>query len=200
VDDVAAARALHVLAVVLWIGGVGLVTTALLPALRRLPDPVQRIAAFEAVERRFGRQTRLYVLLAGLSGLYMLARLDAWYRFASPSYWWMHAMVLVWLIFAAMLFVLEPLVLHRRLAARARAEPEATFRTLQRFHAALLAPGLITILGAVRAAAGRCSGERRRGGRARVRGPARAGKPFGQADTRRRLTWPRRSAIRPSRW
>jgi uncharacterized membrane protein len=29
------ARALHVLAVVLWIGGVAMVTTVLLPALRR---------------------------------------------------------------------------------------------------------------------------------------------------------------------
>jgi len=32
-DDVAIARALHVLAVVLWIGGVGLVTTVLLTIL-----------------------------------------------------------------------------------------------------------------------------------------------------------------------
>ena len=43
-DDVAIARALHVLAVVLWIGGVGLVTTALLPALRRMPDPTRWFA------------------------------------------------------------------------------------------------------------------------------------------------------------
>ena len=53
-DDVTIARTLHVLAIVLWIGGVGLVTTVLLPALRCLPDPAQRIAMFEAVEGRFG--------------------------------------------------------------------------------------------------------------------------------------------------
>ena len=35
-DQLAIARALHVLAVVLWIGGVGFVTTVLLPAVRRL--------------------------------------------------------------------------------------------------------------------------------------------------------------------
>ena len=34
-DDVTLARAIHVLAVVLWIGGVALVTTVLLPAVRR---------------------------------------------------------------------------------------------------------------------------------------------------------------------
>lgn len=34
-DDVIAARALHVLAVVIWIGGVSMATTVMLPAVRR---------------------------------------------------------------------------------------------------------------------------------------------------------------------
>lgn len=148
-DDVTIARALHVLAIVLWIGGVGLVTTVLLPALRRLPDPAQRIAMFEAVEGRFGAQARLSVLAAGLTGLYMLVRMDVWDRFTSRSYWWMHAMVLVWLIFATMLFVVEPFVVRQRFAARARSNLDATFRTIHRFHMVLLALGLLTILGAV---------------------------------------------------
>ena len=148
-DDLAIARALHVLAVVLWIGGVGLVTTALLPALRRLPDAAQGAALFAAVERRFGMQARGSVLLAGLSGLYLLIRLDAWHRFTSLPYWWMHAMVLVWGIFALVLFVLEPFVLHRRFAARAARDSDAAFRTLHRVHVVLLLLSLLTILGAV---------------------------------------------------
>ena len=77
----------------------------------------------------------------------MLVRMDAWYRFTSLPYWWMHAMVLVWLIFAAMLFVLEPLVLHRRLAARAKTSPDAAFRAIHLVHMVLLALSLLTILG-----------------------------------------------------
>jgi uncharacterized membrane protein len=148
-DDVTIARSLHVLAVVLWIGGVGFVTTVLLPALRRLPDPAQRAVMFGVLERRFGAQARLSVIVVGLSGLYMLIRLDVWDRFASPSYWWMHAMVLAWFVFALMLFVLEPLVLHRRFAERTEDKPDATFRTIQRFHVVLLTLSLLTILGAV---------------------------------------------------
>jgi len=34
-DGVVLARALHVLAVVIWIGGVAMVTTVILPAVRR---------------------------------------------------------------------------------------------------------------------------------------------------------------------
>src|SRR5208282_5705813 len=117
-DEVTIARALHVLAVVLWIGGVGFATTVLLPAIRRLEAPEQRLALFDAIERRFAWQARLTTALAGLTGLDMLIRLDLWDRFLSPAYWWMHAMVIVWLVFTVMLCVAEPLVLHRWLHAR----------------------------------------------------------------------------------
>lgn len=147
--DLAVARALHVLAVVLWIGGVGLVTTVLLPALRQMPDPAQRLAMFEAVESRFGKQARISVILAGLTGLYMLVRMNLWYRFEWPAYWWMHAMVLIWAIFALMLFIVEPLVLHRRFAARATADSNAAFRTLHWLHIVLLVLSLVTVVGAV---------------------------------------------------
>lgn len=147
--DVAIARALHVLAVVLWIGGAGLVTTVMLPALRRMPDPVQRLEMFEAVEHRFGRQARISILVVGLTGLYMLWRLGLWGLFTSLPFWWLHAMVFVWLIFAAMLFVVEPFVLRRRLEARAARDSDGTFRRLHYLHVVLLILSLLTILGAV---------------------------------------------------
>ena len=119
-DDVTLARALHVLAVVLWIGGMVFVTTVLLPAARDPHAPAERVVFFETVERRFGRQARVTTVLAGLSGFYMVVRLDLWDRFLSVAYLWMHAMVAVWLRFTLMLFVAEPLFLDRWLLARAR--------------------------------------------------------------------------------
>ena len=148
-DELAVARALHVLSVVLWIGGVAFVTTVLLPAVRRLKAADERLAFFDAIERRFAWQARLTTLIAGLSGLYMLIRLDLWDRFRSAAFWWMHAMVLVWLLFTLMLFVAEPLFLHRWLEARARTAPEATFRLVERLHWLLLTVSLVTLLGAV---------------------------------------------------
>ncbi|HXP76037.1 MAG TPA: hypothetical protein VN823_17985 [Stellaceae bacterium] len=148
-NELAIARALHVLAVVLWIGGVGFVTTVLLPAVRRLSAPEERLALFDAIERRFAWQARITTLLAGLTGLDMLIRLDLWDRFASASYWWMDAMVLVWLLFTLMLFVAEPLFLHRWLMVRAKAKPEATFRRVEQLHWLLLTLSVITVLGAV---------------------------------------------------
>jgi uncharacterized membrane protein len=149
VDDVTIARAFHVLAVVLWIGGVALVTTVLLPAVRNIQAPADRIVFFDNVERRFSGQARFMTALAGLTGFYMVVLLDLWDRFLSVAHWWMHAMVAVWLLFTLMLFVAEPLFLHRWLLARAKTRPETTFRLVERLHQILLALSLITLIGAV---------------------------------------------------
>ena len=52
-DDVTLARALHVLLVVLWIGGVAFVTTVLLPGVRDIKAPQERVVFLEVAERRF---------------------------------------------------------------------------------------------------------------------------------------------------
>ncbi len=148
-DDMAIALALHVLAVVLWIGGAGFATVALLPALRRVADADERIAMFQAVEGRFAPVARVCIIIAGATGLYMVYRLDAWTWFTEPSFWWMHAMVTVWVLFAAMLFIVEPLFVHRRFAARARVAPDAAFRRMQRLHWVLVGLAVVTIAGAV---------------------------------------------------
>ena len=66
--DVTVARALHVLAVVHWIGGVAMVTLVILPAVMRHAELERRLAWFEAIEGRFGAQARWSVTLAGLTG------------------------------------------------------------------------------------------------------------------------------------
>jgi uncharacterized membrane protein len=153
-DDVTLARALHVLAVVVWIGGVAMVTSVVLPAARRLAKPEERIVFFETVERRFALEARIATLLAAATGFYMVYRLDLWDRFLDAHFWWMHAMVAVWALFTLVLFVLEPLVLHRWFLERARRDPDGTFRLVERLHWVLLAASLITIFGAVAGAHG----------------------------------------------
>jgi uncharacterized membrane protein len=143
------ARIVHVLGVVLWIGGVAMVTTVLLPATQRLKSTEEQMQFFERMEAGFARQTRWTVLITGLSGFYLAYQLDAWDRFRQASYWWMHAMVLIWGLFMLMLFVLEPLWLHRWFERSARSRPESTFRLIHRLHWVLLILSLLTIAGAV---------------------------------------------------
>lgn len=143
--DVAIARAIHVLAVIAWIGGVAMVTMIVLPLARRSAD----FATFEKIERQFAPQARLAVIIAGLSGLYMLWRFEMWDRFRDPTYWWMHAMVGVWLLFFFFLFIAEPLFAEAWLQRRAAADPKRALAFLARFHWIMLALSVVTILGAV---------------------------------------------------
>jgi uncharacterized membrane protein len=148
-NDVILARALHVLAVVIWIGGVCMATAVVLPAIRRGDLGADRLRAFQAIENRFVWQARAAVLIVGLTGLHMTARLGVWERFTSTGFWWMHAMVCVWLVFAFILFVAEPLILHRRFHRWAAVRPDLAFAWLNRAHWLLLALAAVTVLGAV---------------------------------------------------
>jgi hypothetical protein len=61
----------------------------------------------------------------------------------------MHAMVCVWLLFMLILFVVEPLILHRHFHKWATIAPEVAFAWLHRAHWVLLALSVITVFGAV---------------------------------------------------
>lgn len=115
-DDLALARALHVLAVVIWVGGVSIVTSIVVPAVRRGDFGADRLAAFQAIERRFVWQARAAIIIVGATGFYMIWAADLWDRFATAAFWWMHAMVGLWALFALGLFVVEPVILDRHLS------------------------------------------------------------------------------------
>ena len=123
------ARIVHILSILLWIGGVAFVTMVVMPAIRRDSPPGERLAAFGRIEGGFAPQARVWVLLAGASGF------------------WMAAMIAIWAIFSLMLFVLEPLVIHRRM--QNSADPAADFARMERMHRILLAASLVTFGGAV---------------------------------------------------
>lgn len=148
-DDVAIARAIHVIGVVIWIGGVAMVTTVILPMVRRFDIPEKRLALLEAVERRFVWQARIATLLVAASGFYMVERLQLWDRFHSTQFWWMHAMVLVWLIFTVILFVVEPLITLRRTRLAPQIATDVKLSRMQQLHWVLLILSVITVLAAV---------------------------------------------------
>ncbi|MER0203355.1 MAG: hypothetical protein DU480_05730 [Nitrosomonas sp.] len=149
-DDFVLARVLHVLGIVLWIGGVAMVTFVLLPTLARMQSATDAMAFFSRFRQRFAAQARFSTLIVGLSGFYMVYILDAWQRFMQWQYWWMHMMVAIWLLFSVMLFVMEPRGRRRQGTAPVQQDvtPE-TFARIQRKHLFLLILSLITIAGAV---------------------------------------------------
>ncbi|HEU4616980.1 MAG TPA: hypothetical protein VFV10_03025 [Gammaproteobacteria bacterium] len=140
---IAFARAVHVLAVLWWVGGVAMVTATILPALARsgLSQP-ERLRMFTRIRARFVWQARTAVLLAGASGGYLLAHLGGAARLAYPQTWWISLMLATWGVFALLLFVIEPL----------RGEHKDGMRRPRAFillHAALLGLALATVAAGV---------------------------------------------------
>lgn len=143
------ARVLHVLAVVLWIGGVAMVTTVIIPAVKKLTSKEDQIRTFEEIEGRFALQAKITTLITGITGFYMLYELDGWDRYFDYRFWWVHTMTLVWIIFSLILYVLEPIVLHKMFKKYVNENPEKTFKIIHRLHWVLLLISLITTAGAV---------------------------------------------------
>jgi len=148
-DVIVLARVLHALGIIVWIGGVAMTTAVILPAVRSQRLGRDRLEAFEAIERCFAWYAKAAVVIVGVTGIYMVAELGLWERFEQAEFWWMHAMVCVWLLFAVVLFVAEPLVLHRYFHRWATVAPDTAFARLQLAHWIALALSVVTVFGAV---------------------------------------------------
>jgi uncharacterized membrane protein len=144
-DHFIIARTLHVIAVVLWIGGVAFVTTVLIPAIRDSQSAENRLSLFELLEGKFSFQAKLTTLMTGLSGFYMLHVMNAW----SSMQWWLYLMIFIWVVFSVVLFLLEPLFLHEWFHQQAKMNNERTFLVLQIMHIVLLSISLLAIFSGV---------------------------------------------------
>jgi len=139
------AKAAHILVIVLWIGGVGFVTTVLIPAIKNSNNQNSKLSLFVELEGKFSLQAKILNVVAALSGLYMLYYLNAWNRFTQANYWWMHLMVFIWFLFFIVLFILEPIFLHKWFERIAQTNNLKALSILHIMHIILLLLSLVTI-------------------------------------------------------
>lgn len=145
-NDLTIARAIHILSVVIWMGGVTFVTLVLIPTLRRSSFHVDQLTIFNVIENQFANIARVMVLLAGISGFYMTYRLNAWSRFTEMQYFWMHAMVFVWTLFFLALFIVEPFFLKEHGKMVKNGHNITDLQKTQVVHTIILLLSLVTIL------------------------------------------------------
>jgi uncharacterized membrane protein len=140
---------LHLIAVVIWIGGIAAVTTVMFPAMRRFESNEQKAWMFAQIENRFRPQARTAWLIVGLSGIYMVYSLHAWAWFTAGHFWWMDAMVALWLLFGLMLFLIEPLIVAPRLERELTNEPAKALARIETLHWIILIVSLLVIAAVV---------------------------------------------------
>jgi len=128
----------HLLTVILWIGGLAFVTIIVLPMAIRTPDALQKVLTFQRVERGFAKLARVYNLVTGISGLIMMF-LMGWQkvlftRAGLP----LTFMFLIWVFWFIMLFGLEPIVIKKMLENLAKSgnkmDIDTVFKRMNRLH------------------------------------------------------------------
>lgn len=129
---------IHLLTVILWIGGLAFVTTMVLPMAIKDPDPLRKVLTFQRIEHRFAPTAKWYNLITGASGFVMIFQMG-WHkvlftRQGIP----LTFMVLVWVFWFVMLFGLEPIVIKKMLERMAKSgekmEIETVFARMNRMH------------------------------------------------------------------
>ncbi len=137
---------IHVLTVILWIGGLAFVTVIVLPMAIKTPDALQKVLLFQRIEHRFASLARIYNVVTGASGFVMLFT-TGWYRMLfTKSGIPLTFMTLVWVFWFVMLFGLEPIIIRKMLAQMAaggaKLDIDAIFKRLNIMHWGMVAISL----------------------------------------------------------
>jgi uncharacterized membrane protein len=135
---------IHVLSVVLWIGGVGFVTMVTFPALQAMEDSMEKVRFFMGVERRFSRLARAYVIIVGITGVLLFFHRGGFGGIISP---WIAIVlgfkVLIWLLFAILLFGAEKHLM--KILVSSRTAQDSAFRRMVIFHWVMLIMSILAI-------------------------------------------------------
>ena len=129
---------LHIMSVVVWIGGVTFVTLITFPMILRMDKSLEMVMMFQGTEHRFVKIAKAMVILAGLSGFYLLYE-----KGLSTA---VIIMIVIWAVYASLIFGLEK-ILFAKLFGKPedRKDMKQVFKILQIFHWVVLALSFIAI-------------------------------------------------------
>jgi len=133
--------AIHVVSVILWIGGVGFVTAVFFPAMFKMEDSLQKVLMFQRIEGLFAKQAKVYIVVAGLSGFGLLYVTGRWSDLFTTRGIDVTLMLVTWTIFALVL-TFEKKVFSFLFGGKKDLPPEKVFLLLTVFHWVLLLLGL----------------------------------------------------------
>ena len=95
---------IHVLGVVLWIGGVAFVTLIVFPLIIKMEGSLEQVLFFQRVEHQFAKIAKLCVLIVGLTGAWLLYLTGQWKQLFTLQGIGPTAMLFVWSFYVLVLF------------------------------------------------------------------------------------------------
>ena len=140
--------AIHVLGVVLWIGGVAFVTMIVFPMIVRMEDSLEKVLFFQGVEHRFAKIAKLCVVIVGLTGACLLSLTDRWGVLFRRNGIGITIMVLVWTFYVFVL-LFEGRLFKIIFKGEAQHDTAKIFFKLSVFHWVVLVLSLLAVFAGV---------------------------------------------------
>ena len=139
----------HLLAVILWIGGLAFVTAIVLPMAIKTPDALQKVLTFQRVEHRFAPLAKWFNIITGISG-FVMVWLMGWHElYFTKAGLALTFMTAVWVFWFVMLVGLEPIVIRKMLEKMARESEkmdiDGIFRKVKTLHWLMVAISLAAV-------------------------------------------------------
>ncbi len=109
---------IHVICVIVWIGGVTFVTTVVFPMMYRTEGSLEKALLFQGVEHRFARIVKWVIAITGATGLWILAAKYGFGILARPRGLGIVIMLFAWALYTTVLLS------ERKIFAKIFADPE----------------------------------------------------------------------------
>ena len=140
--------AVHVVTILLWIGGVAFVTLIIFPIIATTGDSLEQVLLFQRVEHRFARHARIYIALSGITGFWLL------HLYNMDRILFTRQTIGVSIMLFAWVFYLLVLLFEKRIFAKIFGKPDRfdsakVFRFLAAFHWVVLGISLLAVFAGV---------------------------------------------------
>ncbi len=145
--------ALHVLGVVIWIGGVAFVTMIVFPMILRMENSLEKVLFFQGVEHRFAKIAKAMVALVGITGVALLIMTGEWRAIFSKAGIGPTVMLIVWTLYVLIL-LFEARLFKFIFKGEAQHATNKVFYTLTVFHWFVMGISLLAVFIGVMAAHG----------------------------------------------
>lgn len=139
---------LHVLAVVIWIGGVAFVTAIVFPVLGRMEDSMAKVSFFMGFEKRFQFLAKILVIIAGATGILLFFERGGLRSLTNTEALLLGYKFSVWLLYFALLFGAEKRLMATLISPTTPVEK--AFKRMTLFHWVVLILSLLAIISGIR--------------------------------------------------
>ncbi|MBF0466034.1 MAG: hypothetical protein HQK88_13695 [Nitrospirae bacterium] len=135
----------HVVSVLIWIGGVVFVTTIVFPMILRMEDSMEKVMFFQGTEHRFAKIAKVCVLIVGLTGgllVYLKGFLNAFFH---KEGLYLTLMLFLWIVYLIVL-TFEKRLFKIIFKGQAQHDTKKMFVRLTLFHWIVMLVSLFVVL------------------------------------------------------